>query len=94
MANTTAPTPETPATPAQWEPFDKHPDEFVPGDVITVRPIGPAVVTASYAAGNYYNSNGWILRVKSPVGETVLIFGVASLSGPEAAREGDRRVPA
>lgn len=66
-----------------WEPFDKYPDEFVPGDVITVRPIGPAVVTASYAVGNYHNPNGWALRVKSHAGDTLLTFTMTSLSVAE-----------
>ena len=62
-----------------YEPFDKYPDEFVPGDTITVRPLGECRVKDSRAAGNYHNSIGWALTVESPYGETVLSFSLRSL---------------
>lgn len=72
--------------PTNWEPSDKFPDEFVPGDEITIRPIGKAVVTESYATGNYHNNLGWALHVESPLGETVLSFTLLSLKGMRNAK--------
>lgn len=63
-----------------WSP-SKYPDQFVPGDEITVDPIGKAVVIQSYATGNYHNNLGWALHVESPLGESVLSFTINSLSG-------------
>lgn len=71
---------------ANYEPADKFPDEFRPGDEITVRPIGKATVTQSYATGNYHNNLGWALHVESPLGETVLSFTLLSLKGMQGIK--------
>lgn len=69
-----------------YEPYDKYPDDFVPGDVITVRPLGECLVTDSRAVGNYYNNLGWALTVESPYGDTVLSFTLASLKSMSDGR--------
>jgi hypothetical protein len=66
----------------------KAPNQYTPGDTLTVRPLGECSVIESKAAGNYHTNIGWQMTVRSQYGIAVLSYTLASLTTEERKHEG------